>query len=171
MAHKKTVAKKVAVLAVMATLLICVKQALNPIANVELVSLLSAVFGYSFGLIVVIPVTVFCLVECLIWGFGSWFFAYIIYFNLIVIIFTLLKKRKIENRFVICLITIGLTFFFGLLTAFFDIVLIGFKDFFYRFIIYYSGGIFFYLVHILSNAIIFLFLFKPLVKLKILNDN
>ncbi len=170
MERKQTIAKKVATLAVMATLLICVKQVLSPIANVELVSLFSAVFGFCYGLIAIIPVTVFCLVEFLIWGFGSWLICYLIYFNILVIVFAFLKKIKVENKFVITLIAVLLTFFFGLLTAFFDIVLIGFEDFFYRFAIYYSGGILFYLVHILSNAIIFLFLFKPLVNLKILNE-
>ena len=51
-------AKKIAVLAVMAALLVAGKAALTAIANVEVVSLFCALFGYVFGVVSVIPVCI-----------------------------------------------------------------------------------------------------------------
>ena len=158
-------AKQIATLAVMAALMVAAKWALNVVPNVELVSLFAALFAYTFGFISIIPITIFCTEELISWGFGSWAVAYYIYFNLIAIVFALLSRRKKES-IVLPIISITiLTTFFGILTTAIDCLFTGLDNFFYKFSIIYARGIAFYIVHIISNIVIFSALFYPLKKL------
>ncbi len=153
----------VALTGVMAATLEAVKLALSALPNIELVSLLLALYGYVFGLSGVLAAVVFVAAEVLIWGLNTWVISYIIYWPLLALLFRLIGK-KISNRFVITGIAVMMTFFFGILTSLVDIGLFsGYWDsFFDRFAIYYLRGIWFCVVHIVCNAVVFLTLFKPL---------
>ena len=159
-------AKKIATLAVMAALLTGGKAVLSSVANVEVVSLFCALFGYVFGLIAVVPVTIFVGIEVLIWGawYPSWIIAYLIHFNAIVLVFWLLSFAKLKTPVVFVLVITLMTFVFGVMEAAFNVVVVSTdaSDFFWRFGIYYGRGIAFYLTHIISNFVIFLLLFIPL---------
>ena len=103
----------------------------------------------------------------MIWGFGTWFVSYIIYWPLLALIFFMLGRLRIKNRFIITSVAVSMTFFFGILTSLVDIGLFSgsFDNFFYRFGVYYARGIIFYAVHIASNLVIFLLIFTPLRKM------
>ena len=155
-------AKKIAALSVMCALLVCGKLALNIVPNVEVVSLFCALFGYVFGLWAMLPATIFCVISGAYWGYNIWVVTYLIYFNLIVIIFYLLSKKQLNKPYFTAPIICVLTFLFGLIDAFLVTMLSGFENFFSRMIFYYGNGIIFCVVHIVSNTIIFALLFKIL---------
>lgn len=158
-------AKKIALCAVMTATLCVFKETLAFIPNVEVVTLLTSVYAYVFGWITIIPVIAFVLIEMAIWGVASWNISYFIFWSVVTVVFVIYGKKQIKNLLVIISTAVILTAFFGVLTSFFDICISGFNNFFYRFSIYYLRGIYFYIIHIVSNAIIFLFLFKPLILL------
>lgn len=153
----------IALTGVMAATLEAVKLALSVLPNVELVSLLLALYGYVFGLSGVLAAVVFVGAEILIWGFSTWVLSYIIYWPLLALLFWIIGK-KISNRFVITGIAVAMTFFFGILTSLVDVGLFsGYWDnFAQRFSIYYLRGVWFYVIHITCNAVVFITLFKPL---------
>ena len=166
MSKSKNAVRYTALVGMMAATIECAKLALAVIPNVEAVSLLIALYSYVFGWAGVLAAVVFVCIEPLVWGFGTWVVSYFIYWPLLGVVFFILGRMKIKNRFVITgMITLS-TFLFGILTSLVDIGLFSgsFDRFFYRFGIYYARGIVFYVVHITSNLIIFLLLFPILVK-------
>jgi len=153
----------IALTGVMAATLEAVKLALSALPNIELVSLLLALYGYVFGLSGVLAAFVFVAAEILIWGLNTWVISYLIYWPLLALIFLLISKR-ISNRFIITGIAVIMTFFFGALTSLVDIGLFSgyWNNFFDRFAIYYLRGVWFYVAHIACNLVAFITLFKPL---------
>lgn len=153
----------IALVGVMAATLEAVKLALSALPNVELVSLLLALYSYVFGLVGVLASVIFVAAEVLVWGLSSWVISYLIYWPLLALVFWLVGK-KISNRFIITGIAVVMTFFFGILTSLVDIGLFSgyWSRFWDRFLIYYLRGVQFYVVHIVCNAVVFLILFKPL---------
>lgn len=157
-------AKKVALIAIMTATIEAGKLALSAIPNVEVVSLLCAVYGYVFGLIGVVSIVLFVGIETLIWGVNTWVLSYLIYWPTVCMIYWLLGRLKVKSRLIITAVIVVLTAFFGVLTSLVDVGLFsGFWDnFWQRFAIYYSRGIVFYVVQIACNAIVFPLLFLPL---------
>ena len=153
----------IALVGVMAATLEAVKLALSALPNIELVSVLLALYSYVFGLSGVLAAVIFVAAEVLVWGLNTWVIAYLIYWPAFALVFLLISK-KISNRFALAGIATLMTFFFGVLTSLVDIGLFsGYWDrFFDRFLIYYLRGVWFYVVHIVSNVVVFLTLFKPL---------
>lgn len=156
--------KTIATVGVMAATLECGKLVLSFLPNIEVVSILTALYGFVFGWAGVIASFVFVMIEPLIWGFGPWFITYLIYWPLLAFVFMCLGRRKIENRWVILAIILGLTVGFGILSSIIDVALyIGVnKHYFSNLILYYLRGIGFYLTQICCNAVLFLLIFKPL---------
>ena len=154
-------AKKIALVGIMAATLECGKLALAAIPNVEVVTLLLAIYGYSFGWLGIAASFVFVAIEPLIYGFGTWVITYLIYWPTVALIFMLLGRAKIKNRFIMTAVAVTLTFLFGVLSSLVDVGLFTgyFDNFIYRFIIYYARGIIFYAVQIACNAVLFLTLF------------
>ena len=92
--------------------------------------------------------------------------SYFIYWPLVALIFVVLGKIKVKNRFLITGVAVLLTAFFGVLTSFVDVGLFSgsFDKLLYRFSIYYARGISFYLTQIITNAILFPLLFPIFTK-------
>ncbi len=160
------VVKKNALVGIMAATVECAKLALAALPNIEIVTLLCALYGYSFGGMGVLAAFVFVCIEPLIWGFGTWLPLYFIYWPLVAFIFMLFGKKRVENRLILTLTALILTVFFGLLSSFIDLGLFSgyFDNFFHRFSIYYMRGLPFYIAQILTNAVLFPALFIPLAK-------
>ena len=153
----------IALTGVMAATLEAVKLALSALPNVELVSLLLALYGYVFGMSGVLAAFIFVAAEILIWGLSTWVISYLIYWPLFALLFWLIGKR-ISNRFALAGIAALMTFFFGVLTSLVDVGLFSgyWNNFWTRFAIYYARGAWFYVTHIVCNIVVFLALFKPL---------
>ncbi len=149
----------------------CGKLALSFLPNIEVVTLLCALYGYVFGWYGVLAAAVFVLLEPFIWGFGLWMISYCLYWPFVAFVFFCLGRKKIQNRFGLTLAAVLLTVWFGVLTSLVDIGLFTghYTQFWSRFAIFYMRGIPFYAAQILCNAVlfptIFLFLSKHLRKL------
>lgn len=159
-------AKRIALTALAAATLEAVKFALNAVPNVEGVTLLSALYGYCLGAGGVIATLVFCAMETAIFGAGPWVISYFIHWPCVAIVFMLLAKLGVKNRWLITLVAAVMTTLFGVQTSLVDTGL--FSGFFDRFwqrfaIIYVRGGVF-YAVQIVCNLIVFPLLFVPLAK-------
>ena len=169
MRREKTVSvtRTIAIVGMMAATLECAKLVLAVIPNVEAVSLLIALYSFVFGWSGIAAAVVFVCIEPLIWGFGTWLVSYLIYWPTLAVLFFILGRLRIKNRFIITGVAALMTFIFGILTSLVDIGLFSgsFDSFFYRFGVYYARGIIFYAVHIVSNLLIFLLIFTPLRRL------
>ena len=153
-----------ALVGMMAATVECGKLALAALPNIEVVSLFIALFSYAFGWAGVLAAFVFVCIEPMIWGFGTWFLSYLIYWPLLAIVFLFLGRRNVKSRLVTTSVIVISTFLFGILTSLVDVGLFSgsFDRFFYRFGVYYARGVVFYAVHLVSNLVLFLFAFPPL---------
>lgn len=161
---RKNTILRIALIGLMAAMLECGKLVLAVLPNIEVVTLLCALFGYVFGGAGVVATIVFIAIEPLIYGFGTWMISYCLYWPLVTIIFMLLGRAKVRNRVILTGIAVLLTVWFGVLSSLVDVGLFSgyFDNFFYRFGIYYLRGISFYVTQIICNAVLFPLLFRPL---------
>lgn len=156
-------ALQIAYIAVCAATVTAGKLALAAIPNVEIVSLLLAAYGYVFGGAGVLAAFVFCGVEVLIWGAGSWVALYFIYWPALTLLFAVAGRLKIRRRLVLTAAACVMTVLFGVLSSLIDTGLFtGFhENFWQRFAIIYVRGASFYITQIVCNAITFTLLFIP----------
>ncbi len=156
-------AKGVALVGVMAATLECGKLVLSALPNIEVVTILCALYGYVFGIYGVLAAAVFVLIEPLIWGFGSWIITYIIYWPTVALIFMLLGRRGVKNRLILTGVALGLTLCFGILSSAIDVAFyLGINDFYFANLgLYYLRGVVFYALQLATNGALFptLFLF------------
>lgn len=153
-----------ALIGLMAAMLECGKLVLAALPNIEVVTLLCALFGYVFGGAGIVATIVFIAIEPIIYGFGTWMISYCLYWPLVATLFMLLGRAKVRNRVILTGIAVLLTVWFGILTSLVDTGLFsGYLDnFFYRFSIIYLRGTSFYITQIICNAVLFPLLFRPL---------
>ena len=163
---KRAAAKTVALVGIMAASIECAKLALSFLPNIEAVSLLVALYSYVFGGVGILAAVVFVAIEPLIWGVNTWVISYFIYWPLLALVFLMLGKKGIKNRFLIASVAVIMTFFFGIITSLVDVgLLVGYFDnFLYRFGVYYARGVVFYLLQIGTNAVLFTLVFPFLSK-------
>ena len=157
----------VALVGMMAATLEVAKLVLAFLPNIEVVTLLCGLYGYVFGPWGILATVVFVAIEPLIWGFGTWIIYYLIYWPLVATVFFLLGKPKIRNRVLLTAVALMLTLGYGVLSSLVDVGLFSgsYDRFWYRFSIYYARGIWFYVAMLVSNAIAFPLLFRPLANL------
>ena len=155
-------AKSLALVGIMAATVECGKLALSFLPNVEVVTILLALYGYVFGWYGVVAAGVFVCIEPLIWGTGSWVITYIIYWPCVAIVFMMLAKAKVKNRWIITLVAMLMTVSFGLLSSVIDSAFyLGINEHFVKnTVIYYARGIVFYIVQTVCNAVLFSVLFN-----------
>lgn len=135
----------------------CGKEIFAFIPNVEILTLLTALYGYTFGIYGIVASVLFVTLQPIIYGFGPWIISYYLYWPFVALVFMLLRKLGIKNRFALAGAAVLLTIYFGVLTTLVDIGLFmgRFDDFFYRFSIMYSRGIVFFAIQIACNAVLF----------------
>ena len=165
---------RVALIGICAALLEAVKIALEPIPNVEGITLLCALFGYCFGSIGVLASVVFAAIEPLRWGIHTWVILYLIYWPSVSIAFMIFRKLKIKNIFVVTGAAVLLTVWFGIFSSLIDTFFFRFfseywsiskRTFWTIFTASYLNGVSFYITQIVCNAILFPLLFRPLSEL------
>ena len=161
---KKNTALTVSLVGIMAATVECGKLALSFLPNIEVVTLLIALYSYVFGWLGVLAALIFVIIEPLIYGFGSWVISYFIHWPAVAIVFLLLGRARVKSRIILASVAVILTLLFGVLTSLVDIGLFSgfFDNFFYRFGIYYMRGIPFYAAQTVTNAILFPTLFPML---------
>ena len=161
-ARRKSAAKSVALVGMMAATLECGKLVLAALPNIEVVTILLSLYGYVFGLYGVASAFVFVSIEPLIYGFGTWTLSYYLYWPFVALVFMMLARLHVKNRFVFVGVTVLLTAWFGVLKSLVDVGLFSgaFDNFWYRFTVYYTRGLAFYVTQIICNAVLSVFLFK-----------
>jgi hypothetical protein len=165
-------ARFVTTMAVMAGLLVALKFALSFLPNVEVVTLLIAVFSLVWGVRYSLPATVvFCLVEMAIYGIAGWVLLYFIYWPTLALVFHFALRRKSRVVSLVLCVAIGAVFTvaFGVLSASVETLLVVGNVAKERlatfFVSYYVKGLWFDLVHVVSVVASILALFLPLVKI------
>ncbi len=158
---RKSPARAIALCGIMAATVECGKLALSFLPNVEVVTLLLALYGYVFGFYGVAAAFVFVSIEPIIYGFGTWVISYYIHWPAVAIVFMLLSRMKTRNRFAISAVAVLLTAWFGVLSSLVDVGLFSgtLEKFWYRFGVYYARGASFYVTQLICNAILFPLLF------------
>jgi hypothetical protein len=167
-------AKAIALVGVTAATVECAKLALSALPNIELVTLLVALYGYVFGWLGVCSAVVFVCIEPLIYGINSWVITYFIYWPLVALVFMLLRRARVRNRWILTAAALGLTVFFGILSSIIDsAIMLGINEYYFKnLIIFYLRGVVFYIVQIACNATIFPLLFLYLAdKLRLIRRN
>ncbi len=142
------------------------KFVLSAIPNVEIVTLLCAVYGYVLGVTGLIAVYVFVVTETLIYGFGTWVISYFVHWPLVCVAFILLSLFTKPNRILYTAVAVVLTVAFGVFSSLVDVGLASgyFENFAERFAVYYVRGIYFYIAQIVTNLVVFPTLFVPISK-------
>ena len=152
--------------ALLAASLTAFKMALAFVPNVEVVTLLIVVYASAFGAAYAMPATlIFCAVETAMYGFGSWVLLYFVYWPLLAIVASVcLKGGRAPLAVVISVLGSAV---FGVLSACCDTLFCAFNlapsrlgDYW---IVYYVKGLYFDIVHIVSNAVILVVAYAPLV--------
>ncbi|HCU56403.1 MAG TPA: hypothetical protein DIC18_03620 [Clostridiales bacterium] len=168
MGQKRQILTKDLVLtALAAALLSAGKQALASIPNVEVVTLLIMLYAACFKPQIAFTATaVYIFIECFIWGLNTWVIAYLIHWNFVAFAtFLLARVFKFKNRFIYLAFTILVTAAFGVLTTTIDAIVSASKSrytFGAFFVAIYVRGIYFYIVHVVGNAVFNITLFAPL---------
>ena len=161
-----------------AALLVGGKEALAALPNIEVVTILTAVCAYCWGLAVVLPaVNVFIAVDMAIWGVNTWIISYLIHWNAVAICFWALSKARFKKKVleVVCATALAtvLATLFGVLTSAVDTIVgftgrgffVDFENALVRFAALYVAGVPFFITHIVCNFALFAVAFLPLARL------
>ncbi|MCL2696380.1 MAG: hypothetical protein FWE69_08670 [Clostridiales bacterium] len=150
------------VLGLCAALLIASKYALSFVPyNIEAVSLLTVIFTLAYGWLALFPVFVFVLLEGFLYGFGLWWYFWLIAWPLLALLAQALKPlcRRSAFAWAFVLGLYGLAF--GALYALVALVVGGMGGFF----AVWTAGLIFDVLHCVGNFVLCLILFAPLMKL------
>ena len=154
-------ARQVALVGICAAITECGKLVLAPLPNIEVVTLLTALFSYVFGITGLISTFIFVISETLIWGFGTWVPSYFIYWPLLSALFVFFGRVGLRKRWILTASALLMTALFGVISSLVEVGLFSgrFDNFFYRFGIYYVRGIPFYAAMFITNLVLFPTLF------------
>ena len=158
----------ICLIAILVAIITGAKTALAFVPNIEIVTLLFVVYTIKFGLRRTLTVSViFVVVEILIWGFMPWWVVlYFVYWPLLVVVVWLVSLvgrghiGKVRGRAAVVLAivaAVAMTVFFGILSTFIEVAFWGFLgdgEFWMWFGIRYASGTIFFVLHIISNAVI-----------------
>ena len=155
---KKPTVLDIAYVGVMVATMLTGKWALSSLPNIEVVSLFTIVYTVFFGGITAYAVIVFIIVEGLIYGFGWWFYGYVIAWPILFLVTYLFRKKPDNVKMALISGIFGLSF--GLLCEIPYSIMFGTKAGF----AWWIAGIPYDVVHCVGNFVICLFLFNPLLR-------
>lgn len=158
--------KNIAFIALLTAILTICKMALGFIPNVEVVTLILVTSAMTFGIKKSLLVSLlFCTIQGFIFGFDPNILCYYIHWDALVLGCIFLKKAK-HNELIIALYAAFMSFLFGVQSSATAVLLSGgLSSFLSKFTMMYISGWLFYTIHIVSNFIIFLVIYKTLFKL------
>lgn len=164
---KRLTAFDVCMLGVAAASLTATKLALSWLANVELVTVLIVYYTLIFKrLRAFFVVNIFILVECFIYGFGTWIISYIIHWNFLVFFIGILGKWGVKRSIFFSLWATLITILFGVQTTLLDVIFFApATEFFQAFALKYYMGLSFFITHVVSSFVSVLVILPPLSKI------
>lgn len=143
-------------------LIVGLQVALSPLPNIETVTLFLIVGAVNLPLILMIEIGFsFVILEMLIYGFGTWFFFYLIIWPFL-IIGTLILRPIIKKHW--WMVILWATFFsliFGTIDAMLKGLLFGTSGL----LAYWFQGLIFDLIHAISNFLILFCCYLPVTKI------
>lgn len=154
----KLTIKEIVLIGLMVATLEAGKIALSFLPNIEIVSLLIALYTIIFGRKILYAVFVFVVIECLVWGFGLWSIMYFYIWPLLALISYLFRNQKSVWFWSILLAIYGLIF--GALCSIVYLFAGGFSGA----ISWWIAGIPYDIIHCVGNFAVTLVLYKPLSK-------
>lgn len=156
---QRTTTRELVLLALLTTLLLALQVALSAIPNVEMVTLLIALYTLHYRQKALMIIYVFVLCEGLVYGFGLWYINYQYVWAVLWGVVMLCRRMKSSLAWGLVLAIYGLCF--GFLCAIPYVFIGGFGMAW----AYFLSGIPFDLVHGVSNLVVTLLLFTPLNRL------
>lgn len=142
--------------AFLAALMLLLQIALAALPNIEVVSLLVILYTLLLGIRVFLILSVFAILEGILYGFGLWLIAYLYVWPLLAVLVLLLKRIHTPDwGYAVLSGIFGLSF--GLLCS----IPYGFNGI-GTLISQWINGLSFDLLHGISNLILTFILFKPL---------
>lgn len=132
------------------------KLMLDPIPNVELISLLLIIFTIYFGKKTLIAAVGFTALECFVFGVSVWTLMYLYVWPILILAADLLRGRG--SRLVYCILSGIFGLFFGALCSLPYIFISGLPTV----VSWWITGLPYDLIHGCSNFVIMLVLYKPL---------
>lgn len=157
--NSKLSIRDIALLAIMAALMFASQVVMASLPNIHIVALLIILTTFMFGWKAMYSVAVFIVLEGLMFGFGPWWFGYIIAWPLLVVVTVIFRANTAPLFWAVVSGLHGL--FFGALCAVPQIFILGFKGA----IAWWVSGIPFDLIHCAGNFVLALVLISPLRKL------
>ncbi len=157
--HGKLNLRELSVLSLMAAVIFASKVAMAALPNIHLVAGLLVLTAITFGWKSLYTVFVYVMLEGLVFGFGTWWFAYVYTWPLLVVL--TMAIRKIHSYVLYALLTGVFGILFGLLCLPAHLFLVGLKGAFS----WWLAGVPYDLIHGVSNLVLTLILFPPLDKL------
>lgn len=158
-----TMIRSVAEMGLMLAMVEAAKQALAAIPNVELVTFLFLVFTLLFGWRVIWVTLAFTAVETAIWGVNLWVVMYLYIWPLEVLLVMLLRRRFVHDE--------DGYWWYCILSALFGLAFGAFCSIPYLFlggprtaIAWWIAGIPYDILHGISNFVLCLVLFQPVMK-------
>lgn len=152
-------ARELISMAFLAAIAFAGQVALASLPNIEIVTLLFMLYTIVCGKRVFAIIYVFVLLEGVLYGFGLWWFSYLYVWSILAVIVHLLRRNRsvvfwavVSGAFGLCfgaLFAIPYLFSGGIAAAF----------------SYWVAGIPFDLIHCVSNIVLVLVLWKPLLTL------
>jgi len=133
--------------------------ALSFIPNCELVSFLTIIFTLAFGPEMFLTVTIFSILEGMLYGFGLWVVSYLYVWPVLVLLTLLLKPLFKEDHIMWTVLSTGFGLIFG---AFFAIAYIPVNPSYA--LTYWISGLPWDVWHAIANGIIMFVLYKPVSK-------
>ncbi|MBR4800256.1 MAG: hypothetical protein IK048_01070 [Clostridia bacterium] len=161
----------VARVAILASLLTVGKIAFAALPNVEVVTLLIIVYGATLGLPYALTAAlIFCTVEMALYSPHTWILMYYIYWPLLAVLSSLLLRRRNVFKTTVVAVVLAVIYaeFLGVLSSSVETLVLGTMSseaLGKYWLGYYLKGVYFDVVHMISNAIIVGVLFAPLVLL------
>ena len=149
----------VALSGILGAILLVGQIALAPLPNIEIVSVLVVLFTLVLGKYVAYTLSVFILLEGLVYGFGLWWFSYLYIWTILAIITFFFRKMESSLGWALICGFYGLLF--GTLTSFPTFILSGFAVG----VAYILSGIPFDLIHAVANFLLAFLLLPVLRKL------
>ncbi len=150
-------AAQVARIGVCGAILFVVQIALAFMPNCELVTCLTIVFTLAFGPEMLFSVTIFSLLEGMIYGFGLWVISYLYVWPILVLLTLAVKKWFRDERLLWAVLAAGFGLIFGSLFAIAYIPV----DPSYA-LSYWIAGLMWDAWHAFTNGVIVFLLYTPL---------
>lgn len=158
----KIKSREICLYSILGALTFISKFMLSSLPNIEIISLLLIVYTITFGKHTIYPLTAYILMEFTLYGFGIWSIGYLYIWSVLVLVTLILYNiTHTTNVFLWAIISGIFGFLFGALYIPLYIVIGDITTA----IAWWVSGIPYDIIHGISNFILCLILFKPLMKL------